>query len=63
MTIVRFYKLNFFIGWHAAAGVWAFFAVRKAMDGHVGAAIVFAVLSLIVTMILGAIWRSLLSAK
>jgi hypothetical protein len=40
--IVRFYKVSFLIGAHAAAAVWGGAAIKLAMDGQFGPAISFA---------------------
>ena|ERR1700744_1925711 len=56
-AVIQFYRRCFLLGAHAAAAVWAFFAVKLAIEGgHVVAALTFAVLSGIMTSFLIVWW-------
>ena len=55
-AIIRFYKITFLIGFHVAAAVWAFFAIKLATEGKFGPALTFGILSGITTLFLAAWW-------
>jgi hypothetical protein len=55
-TIIRFNKISFLIGAHAAAFVWAFFAIKLASEGNLGPALTFGALAGLTILVLIAWW-------
>jgi hypothetical protein len=55
-AIVRFYKISFLIGFHAAAAGWAFLAIKFAIEGRFGPALGFGIPSGITTLFLIGWW-------
>jgi hypothetical protein len=56
--IIRFYKVSFLIGAHAAGAAWGVGAIKLAMDGQFGPATTFAGLSFIMTTALVIWWHN-----